>query len=101
MTNDSSQPPPAPQTPDTPYVGLVPYGEADAAFFFGRDEETRIVAGNLRASGLTLLYGASGVGKTSLLRAGVVHGAARARTRTCADQARADAVFGLRVLRLA
>ena len=74
MTNDSSQPPPAPQTPDTPYVGLVPYGEADAAFFFGRDEETRIVAGNLRASGLTLLYGASGVGKTSLLRAGVVHG---------------------------
>ena len=73
MTSESSQPPPAPQTPDTPYVGLVPYGEADAAFFFGRDEESRIVAGNLRASGLTLLYGASGVGKTSLLRAGVVH----------------------------
>ena len=32
-------------TPKTPYVGLVPYGEADAALFFGRDEEKRIVAG--------------------------------------------------------
>ncbi len=72
MTDDSSQPPPA-QSPETPYVGLVPYGEADAAFFFGRDEESRIVAGNLRASGLTLLYGASGVGKSSLLRAGAIH----------------------------
>jgi WD40 repeat protein len=57
----------------TPYVGLVPYGESDAAFFFGRDTEKRVVGGNLRASDLTLLYGASGVGKTSLLRAGVVH----------------------------
>jgi len=57
----------------TPYVGLVPYGEEDAAFFFGRDEEKRIVAGNLRASRLTILYGASGVGKSSLLQAGVVH----------------------------
>ena len=62
-----------PALPATPYVGLVPYGEADAGFFFGRDEEKRIVTGNLRASRLTILYGPSGVGKTSLLRAGVVH----------------------------
>lgn len=57
----------------TPYVGLVPYDEADADFFFGRDEEKRIVTGNLRASRLTIVYGSSGVGKTSLLRAGVVN----------------------------
>jgi WD40 repeat protein len=57
----------------TPYVGLVPYDEADAVFFFGRDEEKRIVTGNLRASRLTIVYGSSGVGKTSLLRAGVVN----------------------------
>jgi WD40 repeat protein len=57
----------------TPFVGLVPYGEGDAAFFFGRDEEKEIVAGNLRAARLTILYGASGVGKSSLLHAGVVH----------------------------
>jgi hypothetical protein len=59
--------------PATPYVGLIPYGEDDADFFFGRDDEKLIVGGNLRASRLTLLYGASGVGKTSLLRAGVIH----------------------------
>jgi WD40 repeat protein len=59
--------------PETPFVGLVPYREEDAPFFFGRDEEKQIVAGNLRASRLTILYGPSGVGKTSLLQAGVVH----------------------------
>ena len=58
---------------ETPYVGLVPYSEEDSDFFFGRDEEKQVVSGNLRASRLTILYGPSGVGKTSLLRAGVVH----------------------------
>ncbi len=58
--------------PTTPYVGLVPYREEDADFFFGRDTEIRIVTGNLRASRLTIVYGPSGVGKTSLLQAGVV-----------------------------
>ena len=57
----------------TPFVGLVPYGEGDAAFFFGRNDEKEIVAGNLRAARLTILYGGSGVGKSSLLHAGVVH----------------------------
>jgi WD40 repeat protein len=57
----------------TPYIGLVPYTEADAAFFFGRDAEKKIVTANLRAARLTLVYGPSGVGKTSLLQAGVVH----------------------------
>ncbi len=59
--------------PKTPYVGLVPYDEEDADLFFGRDEEKRIVAANLRATRLTIVYGPSGVGKTSLLQAGVVH----------------------------
>ena len=68
-----TEPTEAKDTPKTPYIGLVPYDEADAALFFGRDEEKRIVAGNLRASRLTILYGPSGVGKTSLIRAGVVH----------------------------
>ena len=67
------EPPVSPSRPETPYVGLVPYREEDAGFFFGRDEERRIVAANLRASRLTILYGPSGVGKTSLLQAGVVH----------------------------
>jgi WD40 repeat protein len=55
-----------------PYVGLAPFREADAEWFFGRSSEQRIIAANLRAARLTLLYGASGVGKSSVLRAGVV-----------------------------
>jgi hypothetical protein len=56
----------------SPYKGLVPYEEEDAEFFFGREKETRLVVANLFAAPLTLLYGPSGVGKTSLLQAGVV-----------------------------
>ena len=39
--------------------------------FFGRERESEVVAANLMASRLTVLYGPSGVGKSSLLRAGV------------------------------
>jgi CHASE2 domain-containing sensor protein len=58
-------------TTDGPYVGLDYFVEADAGRFFGRDGERKRIIGNLRASRLTLLYAESGVGKTSLLRAGV------------------------------
>ncbi|HEX4865650.1 MAG TPA: AAA family ATPase, partial [Acidimicrobiales bacterium] len=57
----------------SPYQGLVPYAEEDASYFFGRDQECDLVVANLLACRLTLLYGPSGVGKTSLLHAGVVH----------------------------
>jgi WD40 repeat protein len=58
---------------DSPYRGLMPYAEEDAPFFFGREAEREIITANLMASRLTLLYGASGVGKSSVLRAGVAH----------------------------
>jgi WD40 repeat protein len=51
----------------------MPYSEEDAPFFFGRETEREIITANLMASRLTLLYGPSGVGKTSVLRAGVAH----------------------------
>jgi hypothetical protein len=54
-------------------VGLVPYSEADWEFFFGRETETELIIANLVAARLTLVFGASGVGKSSVLRAGVVH----------------------------
>lgn len=57
----------------SPYKGLLPYTEEDRPYFFGRDGDREVVAANLKASRLTVLYGASGVGKSSLLRAGVVH----------------------------
>jgi len=54
-----------------PYRGLVPYSQTNSLFFFGREKEQQIIIQNLRASRLTVLYGDSGVGKSSLLRAGV------------------------------
>src|SRR5439155_228628 len=58
----------------SPYKGLAPFedSEHDASFFFGRTREQEIVTANLTAARLTLLYGLSGVGKSSILRAGVV-----------------------------
>jgi WD40 repeat protein len=63
----------SPHLPPSPYKGLVPYddSELDARFFFGREREIELVAANLMAADLTVLYGPSGVGKSSLLRAGV------------------------------
>ena len=57
--------------PTPPYKGLVPYYADDAEFFFGRERERNFITANLLAERLTLLYGASGVGKSSVLRAGV------------------------------
>jgi len=56
---------------DRPYTGLMPFSERQAPFFFGRDADRKIVTANLLASRLTVLYGPSGVGKSSLLNAGV------------------------------
>jgi hypothetical protein len=55
-----------------PFLGLIPYSESDARFFFGRDEDTQLVVANLFSARVTTLFGASGVGKSSLLRAGVI-----------------------------
>lgn len=55
-----------------PYKGLQPYTEADRDYFFGRERDREIIIANLYASSLTVLYGASGVGKSSVLLAGVV-----------------------------
>jgi WD40 repeat protein len=71
--------------PERPYRGLTPYSEDDAALFFGREQECDIVIANMMASRLTLLYGASGVGKTSLLRAGVLHELQMSSRRNLAD----------------
>jgi WD40 repeat protein len=59
--------------PDSPYVGLVPYTEDQEPLFFGRDKERRTIAFNLMGARLTLVYGPAGVGKSSVLRAGVSH----------------------------
>jgi WD40 repeat protein len=61
-----------------PYPGLLAFDEADAAIYFGRDDDIRRLLERLnarRAQGgakLVAVLGASGSGKSSLLRAGVL-----------------------------
>jgi sugar lactone lactonase YvrE len=59
----------------SPYKGLTPFQDSDldVPFFFGRERERELVEANLMASRLTVLYGETGVGKSSILRAGVAH----------------------------
>jgi WD40 repeat protein len=61
--------------PPSPYKGLAAFedSELDALFFFGREHESEVIAANLIASRITVLYGHSGVGKSSVLRAGVAY----------------------------
>ena len=57
---------------DSPYVGLAPYEERQAPLFFGRDLDCEVIIANLHTARFTLFYGPSGVGKSSVLRAGVI-----------------------------
>ena len=58
----------------SPYLGLSAYQEKHAPVFFGRDDETRLGIELLDrgAPGLIMVLGASGSGKSSLVRAGMV-----------------------------
>jgi AAA ATPase domain len=66
--------------PERPYPGLEPFEERDAAVFFGRKDEITRVREMLNqrrlnnANGFILVLGASGCGKSSLVRAGVLPG---------------------------
>jgi hypothetical protein len=58
----------------SPYPGLTPFQAADAAVFFGRDDKIAEVLEHLapEAPGRVAVIGASGTGKSSLVRAGVL-----------------------------
>ena len=57
---------------DSPYVGLRPFTEKERKYFFGRERDQRVVEANLYAARLSVLYGTTGVGKSSILLAGLV-----------------------------
>lgn len=54
-----------------PWPGLAAFEEADHEFFKGRDEEITALLRLIVREDLTLFWGLSGLGKTSLLRAGL------------------------------
>ncbi|MBK9751909.1 MAG: hypothetical protein IPO88_00130 [Nannocystis sp.] len=56
----------------SPYPGPRPFTAAESQRFFGRSRELQDLAALVIAQPLTVLYGATGAGKTSLLCAGVV-----------------------------
>ncbi len=66
--------PPAPDLTkeNNPYRGLEPYEQEHASLFFGRAELTQQLAATVRAQPLTLVLGASGTGKSSLVKAGLL-----------------------------
>src|SRR5262245_5620590 len=55
-----------------PYRWLEPFREDDAGWFFGRDREIARLRLALDARPLVVLAGASGAGKSSLVRAGLI-----------------------------
>lgn len=56
---------------DSLFIGLQSYTEAQADIFYGRDEEIDRLTNLVKANTLTIVFGKSGTGKTSLLNAGV------------------------------
>ncbi|MGO1051520.1 nSTAND1 domain-containing NTPase [Crossiella sp. CA198] len=55
-----------------PYTGLAPYRREDADRFFGRDQAVADLLARLERCAVVALFGASGAGKSSTLRAGLL-----------------------------
>jgi WD40 repeat protein/transcriptional regulator with XRE-family HTH domain len=65
-----------PEPVTVPYRGLSAFREQDAGLFFGREDATarvlELMSAGLDGTGLIVVSGVSGAGKSSLLRAGVL-----------------------------
>lgn len=54
------------------YPGAKPFEKEDAQIFFGRDRDTELLRKLVSVERMVVLYGKSGLGKSSLLNAGVL-----------------------------
>jgi hypothetical protein len=54
-----------------PFIGLRPFQPDECDIFFGREEDAEVLFNIVVTSSLSLVYARSGVGKTSLLAAGL------------------------------
>jgi hypothetical protein len=55
-----------------PWLGLTSFTEETRGFFYGREEEAGELCRRVQRKPLTILFGQSGLGKTSILQAGLV-----------------------------
>jgi len=55
-----------------PWLGLASFTEETRGYFYGREDEVAELARRVQRKLLTVLFGQSGLGKTSILRAGLV-----------------------------
>jgi len=55
-----------------PWLGLASFTEETRRYFYGREEEVGELARRVQRKLLTVLFGQSGLGKTSILNAGIV-----------------------------
>lgn len=62
-----------------PYRGLLYFREEDAPFFFGRDKAVKQLVEAVECQSFVALVGASGSGKSSVVRAGLVPALRRSR----------------------
>jgi hypothetical protein len=72
-TGQASLPPSSPRLRrSVPGWSLAPFTEVDCDYFYGRDAEVRELTDRVRRAPLTVLYGVSGYGKSSLIGAGLI-----------------------------
>ena len=67
----SRAPPPRVADLEHPWLGLESFRKETRAYFFGRNAEIAEIHLRLRSNPLLMLYGRSGLGKTSILNAGL------------------------------
>src|SRR6478672_12018105 len=77
MSNDASPSPDrlradAAVDEEHPWLGLASFTEETRAYFYGREDEIAELCRRVQRKLLTILFGQSGLGKTSILRAGIV-----------------------------
>ncbi len=92
QVQDSNQAPEPARPAQCPYPGLRPFESRDAARFFGREDLTAHLiarlAEQISVNAPLLVFGSSGAGKSSLLRAGLIPALRRGRLLPIAGSAK-------------
>ena len=58
-------------TKSHPWIGLDSYDEFNSEIFFGRTEEINEILSSINYNTQTVIYGPSGIGKSSIIKAGI------------------------------